>query len=188
VAAAVGEQRERRRLEHSNGPHEPVSAVVPPLAARSVEQLVALDPERGVELERLDRRVQRVRHPDVDAGRPVAAAGRALAAPEGLVVRPSRRPDHEVVHRPLALRRHVRGLCEREQHGVGDALARLGVPGDDGGRVLRVQKRALRRADFESREQAVVDGNVRTERHLHGEDARGAGDGEWRIHVRGDRG
>ena len=61
-----------------------------PLAARAVEQLVALDAQRQLELERLDRRVQRVRHADVDAGGAVSPAGRALAAAERLVVRPAR--------------------------------------------------------------------------------------------------
>jgi hypothetical protein len=185
VAPAVSEQRERRRLEHPDRADEAVAAAVAALAAGAVEQLVALDPQRRVELERLDRRVQRVRHSDVDTRRPVAAAGGALAAAERLVVRPARRPDHEVVHRPLSLRGDIGRLREREQHGVGNALARLDIAGDDGAGMPRVHEASLRRPDLDRTKEAVVDRNVGAERDLDGEGAGGARDGEGRVHVPG---
>ena len=67
-------------LEHAEFANEPVAAAVAPLATGAVEQLVALDSQRRIQLQRLDRRVEGVRHPHVHTGRPVAARRRALPA------------------------------------------------------------------------------------------------------------
>ena len=55
----------------------------------------------------------------------------------------------------------------------------------EGCRAFR--KRALRSADVDRGEEAVVDGDVGAERHLHREDARRPRDGERRVHVRRNR-
>ena len=119
----------------------------------------------------------------MDAGRAVATAGRALPAAERLVVRPGGRPDHDVVHRPLALRRDVGRLGEREQDGVGDPLARLDVAGDDRGGPLRVHEAAFRRADRDRCVQAGVDGHIGAECNLDRKRAGRAGHRERRVDV-----
>src|SRR6266508_3584829 len=75
VAAPVGEQGEAGRLQDPHSPHDPVAAAVAPGPARAVLQLVALDPHRVLELQRLDRRVERVGHADAHAGRAATGAG-----------------------------------------------------------------------------------------------------------------
>jgi hypothetical protein len=104
VAPPVGEQREGGGPEHADGADEAVAAAVTAAAGGAVEQLVPVHPQRQLELERLDRRVQRVRHADVDAGRPVAPLRRALAAAERLVVRPARTCRSRRCSSSLALR------------------------------------------------------------------------------------
>ena len=70
--APLGEEREPAGLEDAQLAHDAVAAAVTPCATRAGAQLVALDAQRVRELERLRRGVERVRHRDVDAGRPVA--------------------------------------------------------------------------------------------------------------------
>ena len=87
VAAALGDQRvasspraprsrARRRRRRGGARRRPSRG-----APRSSD-----DAQRELELERLDRRVERVAHRDVDAARAVGVGARALAAAERLVV------------------------------------------------------------------------------------------------------
>src|SRR5262249_6359121 len=140
VAPSIREERECSRLEHAYAPLDPVAAAVKARSAGAVAKLVALDAQRELELERLDRRVERVAHPDVDAGRTGPGTARALAAADRLVVGPVGAPDDHVVHRPLPFGGKVDRLRERSQNDVGEPLARLHVAGDDGRGALRVDK------------------------------------------------
>ena len=144
--AALGEEREAARLEDAQLADDAVAAAVAPGSARSAPELVALDAERVRELERLGRRVERVRHRDVDARRPVRVRAGALAAADRLVVREAVVSEDGVVHRALALRGHGDRLRERVEDDVGDPARRLRVPRSDGGRRARVDERALGRA------------------------------------------
>ena len=158
-----------------------------PAPPESYDQLVALDAHRVLQLERLDRRVERVAHADVHAGRPGPVGAGALAAADRLVVGPVAAADDQVVHRPLALRGEpVDELGEREQHGVGDALAGLHVAGHDRRRALRAQQRALRHADVERREGAGVGRHVGREQDAQREQAGGARDRDRAVDVAGD--
>ena len=87
VAAALGDERVGHRRQRLELAHEPVAAAVAPGAARAAADRVAHDAQRELELERLDRRVERVGHRDVDGARPVGVGAGALAAAERLVVR-----------------------------------------------------------------------------------------------------
>src|SRR5215203_3941902 len=144
VAATIAQEREASGLEYADGADDAVAAPVLAAAARAVEQLVALDAHRVLELKGLRGGVEGVAHADVDAGRSGTLAARALAAAYGLVVGPARAADDGVVHRPLALRREIRGPGEGGEHGVGDAVAGLHVAGHDRRRALRVHQATLR--------------------------------------------
>src|SRR6201999_1692688 len=61
------------------------------------------DAQRELGLERLDRRVQRVRHRHVDRARAVGVAAGTLAAAERLVIGEALARQRQVVHRPLTL-------------------------------------------------------------------------------------
>src|SRR5213076_3180999 len=108
-------------------------------AARAFTQLPALDAQGIGELERLDRRDERVRHRDVDGRRPVGVSARALAAADRLVVREAVAAEGDVVHRALPLR----AIADRAEEHVDDAGRGLGVAGDDGRRRTRVYEAAF---------------------------------------------
>jgi hypothetical protein len=188
VPPAIGEQGERGRLQHADRALDPVAAAMAPGAPGAVDQLVGLDAHRVLELERLDRRVERVAHPDVHPRRPGPAGIGALAAADRLVVRPVGAADDHVVHRPLALRGEaVHELRQRGEHGVRHALARLHVARDDGRRPAGVDERALLHADVERRERARVGRHVGRQQHAQREQAGRAGDRDRAVHVPGDR-
>ena len=150
----------RHAFERSELADDAVAASVLARAAGAEPQLVALDPERVRELERLDRRVQRVRHRDVHRGRPVRVRARALPAADRLVVREALVPEDDVVHRPLPLRRDGNGLRQRGEDDVDDAARRLRVAGGDRGRRARVDEAALGRAHGHGLEGAARGGEV----------------------------
>ena len=64
--------------------------------------------------------------------------------------------EGEIVHRPLGRRQHA----ERAVKGVGHALGRLYVAGDDGGGMAGVQHAAFGDDDVEGLQAASVEGNV----------------------------
>ena len=111
-------------------PSPPACAPAPPLPRRSA---VATDAQRQRALERLDRRVARVRHRGVHAAHPVGPRPPALPTADGLVVHPSVAAEEHVVHRALARGADPLGhdLRERAEAHVGDALAHLDVPRTD---------------------------------------------------------
>ena len=138
VPAALGEQRVAHVGQRLDLAHDAVAAAVLAVAAAAPAQRVLDRAQRELQLERLDRRVQRVRHRDVDRARPVRVGAGALAAADRLVVGEVVVAERQVVHRPLAER-----AAERLEHQVGDARAGLDVAGHDRVRRLGVQQAAL---------------------------------------------
>src|SRR4051794_3920247 len=65
VAAALGEQGVAHVGQRLELAHDPVAAAVPAVATRSSSDRIARHAQGELELERLDRRVERVRHRDV---------------------------------------------------------------------------------------------------------------------------
>src|SRR5829696_8550985 len=110
--ASLGQQRQPAGLECLELADDAVAAAAPARTARAVAYLVAADAQRVRELERLDRRVERVRHGDVDGRRPVSLGARALPAGDRLVVRKPVVSEDDVVHRALALGGNRHGAAE----------------------------------------------------------------------------
>src|SRR4051812_7033576 len=69
VAPALGDERVRHLVERLELADHPVAAAVGAVAARPPPHRVLDRPQRELELERLDRRVQRVAHRDVHGAR-----------------------------------------------------------------------------------------------------------------------
>src|SRR4051794_29037167 len=67
AAPPFADDREAAMLEDAQLADDPVAATMRALAAGARSQPVALDAQRVLQLERLDRRRQRVRHGDVHA-------------------------------------------------------------------------------------------------------------------------
>src|SRR5262249_45445373 len=86
VAAALGDQRVAHVGERFELAHDAVAAAMRAAPARAAADRVLDGPQRELALERLDRRVQRVAHRDVDRARPVGVGTGALPAAERLVV------------------------------------------------------------------------------------------------------
>src|SRR5918992_2706017 len=112
LRAALADDREPAVLEHAEFADDAVAAAVASSAARPEPERVALDAKRVLQLERLDRSRQRVRHRDVDTARAVGLRTGTLAAADRFVVREAVVPEGHVVHRALPLPRHVDGLTE----------------------------------------------------------------------------
>src|SRR5215207_381259 len=140
VPAALRDQRVAHLGERLELPHNAVAAPPGALSARAAPQRVLDRPQRKLDLERLNRRVERVRHRHVHAAGPVGVGTGALATAEGLVVGEVVVAERQVVHRALAER-----LAEGGQHEVGHARGGLNVPGGHGGGRAGVEQRALRR-------------------------------------------
>src|SRR5262249_51533080 len=108
-------------VDDPNGANDPHTARMLPAAARPFQQLVLLDSKRIGDLERLDRRVLRVRHRGLHAVLPGPHGPSALSAGDGLDVgiRTSgawvEAADPDEVHRALARRGNAirRELGER---------------------------------------------------------------------------
>ena len=127
-----------------------------PRAAGAEPQPVALDAQRVLQLERLDRRGERVRHRDVDARWPVRVGARALAAADRLVVREALVAERDVVHRPLPLGRARRPPApKRGEDDVDDPARGLDVPRGDGRGRARVDEPALGRLHGHRRERSA---------------------------------
>src|SRR3954451_3226560 len=120
AAPAFADDREAAILEDAELADDAVAAAVHAVAAGAQPQAVALDTQWVLQLERLDRRRQRVRHGDVHAAGPIRGRARALSAADRLVVREAVAAERDVVHRPLSLRRDVDRLAERAHDAVDD--------------------------------------------------------------------
>ena len=108
-------------LHHAKLPHDAVAAAMRPRAAGAETEPVALDVQRILQLERLDRRGERVRHRDVHAARPVGIGTGPLPAADRLVVREALVPERDVVHRSLPLRGNVDRAAKCAHHDVDDS-------------------------------------------------------------------
>src|SRR5206468_5628824 len=138
VPPAFGEQCRLHRGERLEFADDAVAPPPLPRAAAASAQRVGAHAQGVLHLQYLDRRVQRVRHTDMDARRTIGTATRTLPATNRFVVGPGSwlpTPDpaeSHVVHRTLALRRHDTATGrERAKHRVGDALRRLDISGRD---------------------------------------------------------
>jgi hypothetical protein len=168
-------------------PRPPRYRPSPPLSGRSAY----LSTSSGYSAsKRPDRRVERVRHADVDAAHPVAGRPSAVAAADRLVVGEplTARADREVVHRPLTASRHPvrRGLGQRPEGHVGDALARLNVAAHDRGRWLGVQQRPLGYPNVDRIVAAGVRRNLGIGHAAHDQVDGAFRHRERRVHVAGD--
>ena len=132
---------------------------------------VATDAHRERALERLDRRVARVRHGGVHAAHAVGPRTRALPAADRLVVHPAVAADQHVVHRALARGPELvrDDLGERAEAHVGDALAHLDVAGADRDRRNRGHDRARWRDHGDRPHGATVRRDRRIGRGAHRE-------------------
>ena len=104
---AFRQHRDPRRAQKLHIPHQPVAAPMPAAAAGTPPQRVPPQPQREGELQRLHRRVHRVRHMGVDARHAVLLRARPHAAADGFVIHIGPvagnivAPDDHIVHRPL---------------------------------------------------------------------------------------
>ena len=147
MAAALGDQREAHRRQRFDLADDPVAAAVGALAAAAAPQRELAHPQRELGLQRLDRRVEGVRHRDVDRARAVGVGAGALAAAERLVVGEARsfaRVRLFIVPWPWA----GTGPAPRErgEDEVGDAAGGLDVAGGDGGGEAGVEQASRRGA------------------------------------------
>src|ERR1700704_3776641 len=107
-------------LQDTQFAYDAVAATVQAGPAGSRPERVALDAERIRELERLDRCVERVRHCDVEAARPIRVRTSPLTAADRLVVREALVAEDDVVHGALPLRQ-----IERAEEHIDDPRGRL---------------------------------------------------------------
>jgi hypothetical protein len=152
MAAPLADDREAAGLEGPQLADDAVAATMPARPAGAEPQGISLDADRVGELERLGWGRERVRHRDVHRRRTVGIRAGALTAADRLVVREVVAAEGDVVHRPLALRRNVDRLAQREEDDVGDPARGLNVAGRDRGRRSRIDEGPLRRADGDGRE------------------------------------
>src|SRR5450755_1018766 len=86
VPTAFGDQRVVKRRERLELADHTISALVPPPPTGAAPERVLHRAQWELELERLDRGVERVAHRDVHAARAVRVRARALSAADRLVV------------------------------------------------------------------------------------------------------
>ena len=178
MAAALGDQRVAHLGERLELAHHAVAAARAPRAARAAAQRVLDRAQRELQLERLDRRVERVRHRHVHGARAVRVGARALAAAERLVVGEVVVAEREVVHRALAER-----AAERGQHEVGHARRGLDVAGRHRRGRPRVEQAALGGDHRQRAVGALAGRHVGVGEHAQGEVAGRQGHGERAVEV-----
>ncbi len=185
VPAAFGHEAECAIGEHAVHPNHPVTPVVVAAAPRTAAQRVPLDPQRILALQRLDGRVQRVRHGHVHRRGPIAGGRGPLTAGQRLVVRELGRAEGDVVHGALPVGVGIDQLPERARDHVHDPAGGLGVAGDHSGRRPRIHQRADRRGHGHRLEGAARGGDVGITQRPHHEVHRRAGDGDRAVDVSG---
>src|SRR5207302_4575365 len=121
IGSPLADDREAAVLQDAQLAGDAVAAAVTAGAAGATTKPVPLHADWVLQLERLDRRGERVRHRDVHAARPVSRWAGALAAADRLVVREAVVAERDVVHRALSLRRDGHRLPECAHHDVDDA-------------------------------------------------------------------
>src|SRR5262249_50486257 len=98
-SATLREDREPAWLEHPELADDTVSAAKAAGTPGAKTQEVPLDTHRISELQRLDRRVEGIRHRHVDSRRAYSVSTGALAAADRLVVGEASVAERDVVHR-----------------------------------------------------------------------------------------
>src|SRR6266540_5497774 len=117
VAPSFGEQRRLHRRQRFEFAHHALPPLPRPPSPAVTTKRVGPHSNWMLHLQHLDRRVPRVRHPNVHPGRPVRTFTRALPATDSPVVGPGIAdpspfpppppPPGHLVHRPPSLRGHV---------------------------------------------------------------------------------
>src|SRR2546425_691868 len=92
VAAPLREHAQLHQRQGLELPDYPLPTSPLPHTPAPPSQGVGPHPQRALHLEHLDRRIARVGHADVHAGRPVRPTAGALPTADRLVVRPASRP------------------------------------------------------------------------------------------------
>src|SRR5450755_75781 len=164
VPTAFGDQRVVKRRERLELADHTVSAVVPPPPAGAAPERVLHRAQWELELERLDRGVERVAHRDVHAARAVRVRARALSAADRLVVGDLVVSQRQVVHRALP-----EGPPERREHDIGDPGGGLDVAAHHRGGRAGVEQATLWRPHLQWTVGAGVGGNIRIGQDANGE-------------------
>src|SRR6266511_3662293 len=183
VRATLADDREPAILEHAQLADDAVAAPMSSSPARAEPEAVTLDSERVLQLERLHRRREGVRHRHMHAAGAVRTRTGALPAADRLVVREAVVAEREVVHRPLALCGDVDCLTEGAHHDVYDPRGRLDVARGDGGRRPCIDEAALGRRNGHGRKRAAGGREVRVDEDADDVEAGRPGDGEGAVHV-----
>ena len=173
LPVAVGEDRERRRLQHAEVLAQPEPAAEPARALGVLDEREPGDLHRVVQLRLLDRRVLGVLAVGLDRVGAVAPVPAAVAPGERLVearVAPAgdvERAEARLAHHPLRPGREPLGERgqERAEHHLDET--RLGLPAADDRRGPgAVRDRALRRVEAEQPVEAVVHRQVGVDQAL----------------------
>src|SRR5688572_15315092 len=133
MPAPLGHQCDGATLEHAIPADHAVATAMAPRTTRAAPNGIFVDPDGIGLFERLDRRIPRVAHPDVDRVRPGAACTGSLPAAYRSIEGPAGAAEGNVVHRPLTLRRYLdTGVGQRCKDGVRDPRRHLDIPRRDG--------------------------------------------------------
>ena len=178
MAAAFGDERIGHGLERLEFADQSVTTAVGAATAAVTPYRVLDDAQRELEFQRFDRRVEGVRHRDVDGAGAVGVIACTLASAERLVMGERLGPDGEVVHRPLA-----ECAPERRQDEIRDARRRLDVSRGHGGGARRVQQRALGDDDGQRPLGAGARWDVRVGEDTQAEQAGRHGDGQRAVEI-----
>ena len=142
------------------------------VAAAAAAQAELFDPQRELGLQRLDRRVQGVRHRDVDRAGAVRVGAGALPAPDRLVVGEALAREGQVVHRSLSLGGDLDGAAECRDDEVGDPARGLDVAAGDGRRRTSMHEAPVRGGDLDRPVGSRRWRRVGVDQHPHREERR----------------
>src|SRR5690242_9870854 len=101
MAAAFRDDRVAQRRGRLEFAHDPVSSRMAPPAPRAPAQPVLDHAQGKLELERLNRGIERVAHRDMNSAGAIRIGAGALTAPDRLVINDLLGPQRDVIHRPL---------------------------------------------------------------------------------------
>ncbi len=178
MATALGDERVPHRCQHLEFSDHPVAAAVLAAAARSAPDRVFDHPERELELQSLDGRVERIAHGHVDGARPVGVRAGALPTADRLVVHDLLVAQGQVVHGALPDR-----AAEGAQHHIRHPGRGLDVAAHDRRGGAGVQERALGGDHFDRPVGTRGRRNVRIGQDPDGEIACRPGYGEGTVEV-----
>src|SRR5439155_18385517 len=150
--------------------------------------LEAADAQRVLHFVGLGGGVEGVGHVTLDGGGAVGVGSPAAAAADGFVVRPPFPAQCDGAHGAATGGGDLvgQGFGQSAEDDVDDALAGLGVAGDDGGGELRVNHRPRTRDHLDVAEAPAVERNVLFQQTGEAIINRGAGDGGGTVDAAGD--